>query len=701
MKKNTVKRVEAALRTQIAEAKTSDNTDISHDRANLFDRYMGEPYGDEVDGRSSVVMSDVADTIEWIKPELLDIFTTGDKAAAFAPVSAEDVLAAEQETLAVNHVFYQQNNGFLVFYEWFTDALLQKNGYVRSDWDTRETVEISEYADLSAEELSEITSEIEAADGSFEILEQETEEAPNPALAEAAAAGVEIEQAAQLLAAAGQPLTLLRIKNIRIKSRRPANRYVIETVSPEDMEVSPRWRSISLTDAPYCAHRAERPVSWFVEMGFDRKQAEKLQDANDDDTEEEVTRFNVAGSTEHGYGDDADKSTREVVVRESYMRFDIDGDGRSELLKIWSGGEQGEILQWSDGRPAIEEVDAAPFSALTPIIVPHRHVGRSVAELVDDLQKIRTVLTRQMLDNVSMSNNAERVVYEDAIGEHTISDLLSTRVGKIIRADGPPGSIQYEVPPNLVPTSLQALEFIDGVRENRTGVTRYNQGLDADSLNKTASGITKILSASQKKILLIARIFAETGVKDLFRRIHRDLRRGPSKEMIVRMQGDYVPVDPREWAERDDVTISVGLGTGDKDAQLARLMALRQAQTEDAQFGLVGIEERERLNSKMVEVMGFKGAGFFKAAKQVEQAPAQPDPTQQMLEMQMAVEQQKAQLEMAKLRMDYQKALMEDDRKRDETNIRALTDIERARAQGDTAADVEIIRAMNQPPAAG
>ena len=366
--KRKLAEIEAAVRGQISSAGGSTNSDVSEDRSNLMDRYFGEPYGDETKGRSSVVMSDVADTIEWIKPELIEIFTAGDKAAEMSPVGADDVAQAEVETAALNNMFYQQNNGFLVLYEWITDGLLQKNGYVRSDWDERQIVEIDEYADISVEALAEIIEEVEANDGTVEIIEQDMGEQEMP-----------------VPGPDGQPVPAVveYISHVKLRVSRRSTKYTIETIPPEDMEVSPRWNKCSLEGVPFAAHRADRPTSWLVEKGFDRKQAEALQEASEDDTEEVISRFTAEGSEETDSENEADKSTREVVVREAYMRYDINDDGRSELLKIWVGGDKGQILKWEDGTHAIEEVDSVPFCAWSPIIVPHRHVGRSVAELVE------------------------------------------------------------------------------------------------------------------------------------------------------------------------------------------------------------------------------------------------------------------------------------------------------------------------------
>ena len=683
-------KLQSALRTQIADAGGRANTDIEKDRAHLFDRYMGKPYGDEQDGRSKVVMSDVADTIEWIKPELLDFFTKGDNAAELAPVDADDVQQAEIETRALNHVFYQQNDGFLIMAEWFTDALLMKNGYVRSDWDSRDVVKIDEYRDITQDELARIEAEAEESGAKLEIVLRGEDK---------------IIEAAVMTPAGPMPVAVEGWDYIKTRTVAKNDRYLIETIPPDEMEVSPRWKSIFLREAPYCAHRGTRTVSWCVEKGFNRAQVEKIHEANDDDNETEISRWSQRGAFESTAPEEADKSAREIEVREAYMRFDINDDGKSELLRIWAAGsgDNIEILQWENGDYAVDEVEEPPFSPLTPIIVPHRHVGRSVAELVDDLQKIRTVLTRQMLDNVYQGNNARKVVY-GLPGKHTISDLLNNRPGSVIRAPNmDPGSIQFEVPPNLVPSSLQALGFMDEVRENRTGVTKYNQGMDANSLNKTATGIQQILSASQKKILLIARIFAETGVKDLFRRIHKDLRNGPSNAIMLNFGDGFIETDPREWRERDDVTVNVGLGTGDKDTQLGRVMMLRQAQVEDARFGLVGIEERARLNEELVNLSGFKGKAFFKSPDQIQsdqqnQGPEEPSIEQQILMLEAQNAQADRQIEILKLQFKREEMLMKDDRERDKVSIENMTKIATAELDGDAKFDAELIRAENQPP---
>jgi hypothetical protein len=323
------------------------------------------------------------------------------------------------------------------------------------------------------------------------------------------------------------------------------------------------------------------------------------------------------------------------------------------------------------------------FEALCPLPIPHKHYGMSVAELVRDLQRIKTVLTRQMLDNVVMSNNPDLYVDETLANANTYQDLIVSRPGRIIRGDGM-GAVTPLPVQSTIATSLQAIEYVDGLREGRTGVTRYNQGMDADSLNKTATGVKTIMSAAQKKILLIARIFAETGVKNLFVSMHRDLRNGPLKEIGVKLRNEWIAVNPRMWKHRTDMVVNVGLGTGDRDIQFERLAFLLAQQKEGMMAGFAGYEHIHHTLRKMTELSGFKDVGNFWpdpeviAQAQAQQEP-QPDPAQMMMQVEMAKVQQKgeadslrAQVEMLKMQMMKQaedtrrlQILMQDDRERD------------------------------------
>jgi hypothetical protein len=287
-----------------------------------------------------------------------------------------------------------------------------------------------------------------------------------------------------------------------------------------------------------------------------------------------------------------------------------------ELNKAMVGGNGYTLLKWKDksrgtlkgfGGLDVEEVEVIPISSWSPIIIPHRHYGRSVAELIEDLQRIKTVLFRQMMDNTYLLNNPTREIAEQGIGESTIADLLVDRPGKIVRT-AQPGMYMEHAPPPFMQQMIPAIEYVDTVREIRTGVSRYNQGLDAETLNKTATGISKIMSAGDKKIAQIARICAETGLKHLFRGIHGDLRRHGGRKMTLKLRNQYIEIDPQSWKERTDMTIAVGLGNADRQEKMQYLTLIINEQKEHLLSGSPMVTMDNLFNSyeKFVESAGFK-----------------------------------------------------------------------------------------------
>lgn len=597
---------------------------VSNHRARLIDRYYGEPYGDEVADRSQYVDTSVRDVIESVKPELMDIFFGGDRVAEFAPRGDEDVEAAEQETDAVNHVFSNMNQGFYIALGWFHDALAFKNGYVKRSWEERLKPEVEEYEDLTPDERVAVL--MGALDrGEVAILEEELDES-----------GFSLK--------------------IEITPKEPYH-YKIENVPPEEVIVSPEWTRLDFTDCPFVAHKRVMTVSDLVEMGFDRKQVEALPSYDSGlDSEEKSNRRETDDFSEGGTSDTIEPSMRQVLVYENYIRHDRDGDGIAELLQVYTGGDRGEILR-RDGEEAVERVDAAPFNVLCPIPIPHKHYGISYAELVEHDARVRTVLIRQLLDNVVSANNPDIIVDSNQSDAETDEDLQQTGLGRVIRAPGGMATVGYMPIPDHVSGVLAALQMIEAEKENRTGVTRLNQGLDADAINKTFGGMKALMNAAQKKILLIARVFAETGFRQLFQDIHRDLRKGPMRRIVLRMRNRFVEVDPRTWADRADMTVSVGLGTGNRDVQLQGLSLILPEQKEALAAGLVEPKHLHHTLSTMLQLMGFKDVNAFFPEPQEGPMPPpeQPaDPAMIMAQVEQMKIQAKQQAEMAKLESDRQ-----------------------------------------------
>ena len=307
--------------------------------------------------------------------------------------------------------------------------------------------------------------------------------------------------------------------------------------------------------------------------------------------------------------------------------MDLNDDGKAELVKICVAGDSKKLL-------SIEEMDTMPFISMTPVIMPHRFHGRSIAELVEDIQLIKSTVMRQMLDNMYLTNN-NRVAVQD--GQVAMDDLLTNRPGGIVRTKQPPQNVM--MPIQAQPITEQAsgmLAYLDSVKETRTGVSRTSQGLNADSLNhKTATGMNQVLTQSQMRMELIARIFAETGVRDLALKMFELVCKYQQKEKIIRIRGKYIPMRPYEWKDRVNVTVQVGLGSGSKEQQLILVNAILQRQMEAIQlqqnvYGpMVNLRNIYNSLKKLVENAGLNSVEpFFMdpdvGASQMPQLPPKP-----------------------------------------------------------------------------
>lgn len=573
---------------------------LSKERATLMDYYLGKPFGNEEDGRSAVVSTDVADTIESILPSLLKMFVGSDEIGEFNPVGPEDEEAARQETEFTNFCITQQNHSFTTFYSWFKDALLQKNGYVKYWWDQRDEKRKETYEGLSDDEFAMLLQ-----DPTIEPIQHHAY--PDPIAS----------QMMQHMPIQGMPAQVPMLHDVVVQITHPVGYVCIEPVPPEEILVAARSRSVNIKDVPFVQHRTRKSISAIRAMGYDV--SEDIGDEDDQinnleylarrSPEESVFSF----STVVGEG-----VSREVLLKETWIRYDFDGDGIAELRRILQVGAT--VLE-------NEEVEEINLCCLSPILMPHKHFGRSVAELVADIQLIKSTLLRQQLDNLYLSNTP-RIGVNTENNSVNLDDVLTHRAGGLIRVKGNPA--EHLMPmsvPNVAAQAMPMMEYLQAMMENRTGITRYNQGLDSNSLNKTASGISQIMTAAMEKQLLIARCFAETGVKDLFRSVHGVLRRHSSKPQTVKLRNQWVTVDPRSWKTRYDMTVSVGLGTGNKQEQTQQLMMILNAQKEAMQIGATTPEKIYNALVELTKNAGFKNPDkFWQNPAQAQPQPPQPDP---------------------------------------------------------------------------
>ena len=618
-------------------------SNLTSQRKKSMEYYMGEKLGTEIDGRSQVVSTDVADTIETILPNLLRIFTASDQVVKCEPVKSEDVPLADQATNYINYIFNKDNPGFTILYTWFKDALVEKNGIVKVYWDDSTSVEQETYENLNDQEYQLLLD-----DENVEIVEEESfldekmKAAMNLLAQQAEAQGQVVEE---------EPDPMLH--NCIIKRTSRGGKVKVENVPPEEFLIQRTAKSIE--DATFVAHRVMKTRSDLIEMGFDREVVENLPTSNNILlNNERLTRLSDIDQTPLNEG--SEDATQDIEIYECYVKTDYDGDGVAELRKVIVAGESGyEILE---NMPC----DNIPFCSLTPIIMPHRFYGRSVAELVEDVQLVKSTVMRQLLDNMYLTNN-NRVAIMD--GMVNLDDLLTSRPGGVVRTKQPPSQVMFPMQSQTI--SQQAfplLEYLDTIRETRTGITRYNQGLDADSLNKTATGVNAIMTQSQMRMELIARVFAETGIKDLFRRIFELTCKYQDKERIVELNNQFIPVKPTEWRNKFNISIVVGLGSGSKEQQIVMLNNILERQLQafqlqgNREYPMVSLKNIYNSLSKIIENAGLKNTeNYFVNPDMGKQMvtpppPAEPSPIEKIEFKRIASEEQR---KLAELELELKK----------------------------------------------
>ena len=580
-------------------------------RRQALEAYLRSPYGNEVEGKSSIVTGEVAEAIDGALPSLVRIFTGSDNIVVFEPQGPKDEASAKQATDYCNWVFSRDNEGVAILHDWFKDALLQKNGILKAYWQDKEDITKERYFDLSNDELAMLMS-----DESMDIVEQDTTEFP-----------IFDPNGQPVIDPMGMPV-MGSTHNIVAQKKKKSGKVVIENVPPEEFLISKKARTIA--DSPFVAHRQMLTRSTLIAMGFNKEQVEGLQIGDAlAYTPERVARY-PAGEQPYQIQTD-DLSMQEIEVFECYVKTDIEGKGIASLTQVFYASN--EILQDEKGKDIIEETDYVPFHSICPIPIPHKFFGNSLADRTTDIQLIKTTITRQMLDNLYLTNNARVVAVE---GQVNLDDLLTSTAGGVIRAKSP-NAVQQLVVQNVASQAFPMLQYLDTVQSKRTGVSDASQGLDPSILqNVTAAAVASMQQAGAGKIELMARIFAETGVKSLFKGILHLLCKYQDKPRLVRMRGEFVEFDPRTWANQYDVSINVGLGAGNRQEQMAMLsMVLAKQEQLIGQYGpanpYVSPAQYRGTLGRMVEIAGFKdSAEFYKPiTPEQDQALSNPPPQQQ------------------------------------------------------------------------
>lgn len=579
-----------------------------------FQYYEAQPLGTEVQGRSQIVLPDVQEAIDYMLPSLLRTFASGDRVVEFEAANEGDEQAADDATAAIDYHFMRKQDGYGVLNDWLNDGLLRKIGIVKAVADKREKVKRTRET-VPLEALGMVPDSVEV----------------------------------EVLSDNGDGTVTVELREVRIETA-----YTGLAIPTHEFRFSPNARHEDT--ANYLAHVSPKTRGELVEMGFDREQVYDLPRHNDDYDDYE------SDTLDHVDEEESSEALQLVELREEYARIDVDGDGIAERVKVfrventilrWQGDpaidEFGEPVLDDSGQPvmqpgelAIEVVDEQPFSVFCPFPRPHRLVGYSLADKVMDIQYLRTMIARQMIDGMAFTNLPRPIVAMDQTVDATLDDILSPIPGSPIRVRTA-GAV-VPMPTNFnVGQSLNVLEWATGERESRTGITRLNQGLDADTLNKTATGTALMQAQGQQMEEYIARQGAEAFAR-LMMKIYR-LMREDGEPFSIQVDGQFRTVEPGTWPEDMNVRVRVGLGTNSKDKRIQSRMAMYGPLTAAIQEGMAGQEHAFKWMDGLARDTGIgQGEDFMYNPADPERAamPEAPDPEMVRAQEEMTLKREQA-----------------------------------------------------------
>ena len=610
---------------------------LAEQRRQAMQYYYGKPYGNEVEGRSSVVTTEVKDAVEGILPSLMAIFTSSEEIVRFEPQQPEDEAAAQQATDYINYVFSRNNNGFLTLYCLFKDALLQKNGYAKVYWEDYTDQGIETYENLS---VMEITMMLQ--DSELELERVEGEE------------GAEI------------------YSKVVFRRTKKYGKVCIDPVPPEEILIS-RDTPNDITKARFVEHKTLKTISDVRKMGFDVEDdiASESEDAdfNLERVERNLYDDALTFSTNSGKND---PSTKQVWLCEAYLYVDFDKDGIAEYRKVTKIGKK--ILD-------NVEFDSLPVVGGTAILMPHKHYGLSIHDLVGDIQLIKSTITRTLLDNAYVQNQGRMVVLDGMVN---MDDLLTVRPNGIIRAKAM-GAVTRLDNPLLGAPFYNLLEYFDRMKTNRVGARDFGDAVDPDALNAKAHTAELVRNAAQERINLMARILAEGPVKALFWKILELVSKHQQKPQVVKLRGKWVQIDPREWKNKFNLTVTVGLGTGSQQAILANVNAMGQILMGliKGGYGRLVTEQNAYQWAHEAEKALFPRASGLLVTNPAQLPPPQPQPNPEMLDLQLKAHKMELQDEQKKQKMQFDAAMADRDKRHDAEKVQFQAMVDRAMQEAD------------------
>ena len=635
--------------------------ELGNDRVTASKYYSGHLPKQDDEGRSGVTDFSVRDTVHSILPSLMRVFFGTKKVMQFAPKGPEDVLPAEQCTDYINHLILEkQPNFFNTMMSVFKDALIRRTGVLKFWHEETEKVTTSTFTGLDEQQI-----QILAGEDTVESVEMEQKDQTQE----------------------GVPLF-----DVTLKRRVKEGNIRIESLPGEEFLISRTSKSVE--DADIVAHRSYKTISEVVSLGYDKNELEEFAGTEESfsNNQEYMNRHADNATRSH---QNMEPNSRKILYCESFCKIDRDQDSYSELLRICTLGSAHKIVN-------VMPCDQIPFVLFTPDPQPHISAiaGASITDIIADIQRIKSAILRNVMDSLVMSVNPRLMVLE---GQANMRDVLNTEVGSVIRARTPNAVSQLEMP-FVGGAALPILSMLDEIKSTRTGITKASQGMDSENLQSaTRLAVDSTVKAAHAHIEMIARIFAETGLKPLYKGILQLVCKFQDREKMARLNNQWVPIDPRHWDSDMDVAVDIPLGGGNDLEKMQFLTTVAQKQEQLLQqFGpenpIVNLRQYHATLSRMVQLAGFMDPSvFFTDPAQYQappQEPPQPSPEEKYIQIQGQKAQSDAQNDMGKLELEREKMIRLDDREKDRIESQAQLSIMEMEAKYNTTMDGAKVKAI-------
>ncbi len=606
------------------------DSELSTERTTVMDYYTGTLPKPTHDGNSKYVSLDVYDAVQSMSAALLETFSAGNKTVQFAPQGAEDTKMAAVCTAYADYVAFRQNDLYAVNSAVIHDGLTSRAGIAKVFWQNQSETTSEYFENLTTDELDTLL-----AQDNVELGEHEEDE--------------------------------LGLTSGEILVTRDTSQVIIENIAPEEFLIEPQAKS--LDTVLFCAHRTKKTISDLRQDGYSEKMLKKIGEHSDVDLETDPELLSRHDGTSGGFKSGTQgyqDQIRSVMVHEAYIEIDVEGSGVAELYKIIKAGN---VLLDK------EKVNRKPFITFVPLPIPHAFYGNNFGHKLIATQNARTVLTRSILDHAVITTNPRYMVLKGGLTNP--KELIDNRVGGIVNVTRP-DSVSPMMQAPLNPFIFQTINMLSDNAEETTGISSLSQGLNKDAVSKqnSAAMVEQLATMSQQRQKIIARNFANQFLKPLYQAIYQLVIENEDQEKIVEIGGEFIDINPSDWADKRDVTVQLHLGYGEQEAEAQKYMGMHQIfQSDPSLQKMYTPQNQYQLMSQVMEMTGIKNVADYLTSP--DQLPEeQPDPAQEL------------QLEMMKKQLEVQErqtALGEMKQKMDGEIAQMKLELQRVKAENDFA----------------